>query len=112
MAKEFNFVLEEYTFLFIEVQTVFLEMGENHFNMSLMFLNQIRPNHYIIQVDVAKFPYIIRKSSCHAALINWRRVVESYRHNYLFVQAKRCSNSSIFNMIRVHVCVEETICHI
>jgi hypothetical protein len=81
MAKEFNRKLKEFGFFLIAIKAGCLEAFKNNANMFFVFLHAVRPDDYVIQVNMADLANVFAERGCDPPLLDRGGVSQALWHD-------------------------------
>ena len=112
VSEEIKIRQEQMSFLIGTVEGVFAEGGEDGADIGFVFLNTLRPDDDVVEINVTDFADPRSQRVEHAALVCRRRISTPLRHDEPLVQAKRCRYCRVLDVVRMYAGLEEGICHV
>ena len=77
-----------------------------------MFVHAVQPDDDIIKVNVAYFADVFTKGGSDTSLVYCGCIFDAHGHDEPFVQAEWGRDCGERNVVGVHSCLEETVCHV
>lgn len=99
-------------FVRVHVQTHVLQHLEDCAYIALVVICSVRPNHYVVKIDVTEFADELVKCSHYSSLMYGWGILKSHWHDQPFIKTQWDVNGCQVYMIRMHSSLKKTVCHI
>ena len=98
-------------FFWVDVKSSIAERLQDSTDVAFVFLKGIRPDYNVIKVNVTNFSDQGAQCSRYLSLVNCWGILEALGHDKPLVKAQGSVYRCQVNVVRVHPCLKEAVCH-